>query len=78
MCGCGDVAAAVTIFGLRGSSVSQASHYTPLFQEHQGANIASLSDMHIDDLLRVSILRFVGLFHCIPDASAISTYPFLR
>ena len=49
--GRGDLAAAATGFGLRGASVTQPGRYAPLFKEHQGANIGSLWDIHIDDLI---------------------------
>ena len=47
--GRGDLAAAATGFGLRGASVTQPNSMAPLFQQHQGANIGTLWDVHIDD-----------------------------
>ena len=47
--GRGDLAAAATGFGLRGASVTQPNTMAPLFQQHQGANIGTLWDVHIDD-----------------------------
>ena len=41
--------AAATGFGLRGASVTQPNAMAPLFQQHQGANIGTLWDVHIDD-----------------------------
>jgi acetolactate synthase I/II/III large subunit len=49
--GRGDLAAAATGFGLRGASVTQPGKYASLFKEHQGANIGSLWDVHIDDMI---------------------------
>jgi thiamine pyrophosphate-dependent acetolactate synthase large subunit-like protein len=49
--GRGDLAAAATGFGLRGASVTQPGRFAPLFKEHQGANIGTLWDVHIDDLI---------------------------
>ena len=49
--GRGDLAAAATGFGLRGASVTQPGRMAPLFKEHQGANIGTLWDVHIDDLI---------------------------
>ncbi len=49
--GRGDLAAATTGFGLHGASVTQLRHLAPLFKEHQGANIGTLWDVHIDDLI---------------------------
>src|SRR4051812_3091961 len=49
--GRGDLAAAATGFGLRGASVTQPGRLAPLFKEHQGANIGTLWDVHIDDLI---------------------------
>jgi len=49
--GRGDLAAAATGFGLRGASVTQPGRYASLFKEHQGANIGSLWDVHIDDMI---------------------------
>jgi thiamine pyrophosphate-dependent acetolactate synthase large subunit-like protein len=51
MHGRGDLAAAATGFGLRGASVTQPGRMAPLFKEHQGANIGTLWDVHIDDLI---------------------------
>jgi len=45
------LAAAATGFGLRGASVTQPGKFAPLFKEHQGANIGTLWDVHIDDLI---------------------------
>lgn len=47
--GRGDLAAAATGFGLRGASVTQPNAMASLFQQHQGANIGTLWDVHIDD-----------------------------
>lgn len=49
--GRGDLAAAATGFGLRGASVTQPGRMAPLFKEHQGANIGTVWDVHIDDLI---------------------------
>ena len=49
--GRGDLAAAATGFGLRSASVTQPGKYASLFKEHQGANIGSLWDIHINDLI---------------------------
>jgi thiamine pyrophosphate-dependent acetolactate synthase large subunit-like protein len=49
--GRGDLAAAATGFGLRGASVTQPGRFAPLFKEHQGANIGTVWDVHIDDLI---------------------------
>jgi thiamine pyrophosphate-dependent acetolactate synthase large subunit-like protein len=49
--GRGDLAAAATGFGLRGASVTQTGRMAPLFKEHQGANIGTVWDVHIDDLI---------------------------
>jgi len=49
--GRGDLAAAAVGFGLRGGSVTQPGQMAPLFKEHQGANIGTLWDVHIDDLI---------------------------
>jgi acetolactate synthase I/II/III large subunit len=34
-----------------GASVTQPGRLAPLFKEHQGANIGTLWDVHIDDLI---------------------------
>ncbi len=49
--GRGDLAAAATGFGLRGASITQMGKFPSLFKEHQGANIGTLWDVHIDDLI---------------------------
>ena len=49
--GRGDLAGVATGFGLRGASVTQPGQFAPLFKEHQGANIGSVWDVHIDDLI---------------------------
>ena len=47
----GGLAAAATGFDLRGASVTQPGKYASLFKEHQSANIGSLWDVHIDDMI---------------------------
>jgi len=49
--GRGDLAAAATGFGLRGASVTEPGRFAPLFREHQAANIGTVWDVHIDDLI---------------------------
>jgi thiamine pyrophosphate-dependent acetolactate synthase large subunit-like protein len=49
--GRGDLAAAAVGFGLRGASVTQPGQMAPLYKDHQGANIGTLWDVHIDDLI---------------------------
>ncbi len=49
--GRGDLAGVATGFGLRGASVTQPGQFAPLFKEHQGANIGTVWDVHIDDLI---------------------------
>lgn len=49
--GRGDIAAAATGLGLRGATVNQMGKMEGLFREHRAANIASLWDIHTDDLI---------------------------
>ncbi|MCP5154903.1 MAG: thiamine pyrophosphate-binding protein [Ectothiorhodospiraceae bacterium] len=49
MHGRGDLAAVATGFGLRGATVNQTGRFAALLGEHQGANHASLWDVHTDD-----------------------------
>jgi thiamine pyrophosphate-dependent acetolactate synthase large subunit-like protein len=51
MHGRGDLAGVATGFGLRGASVTQPGRFAPLFSEHQAANIGTVWDVHIDDLI---------------------------
>jgi thiamine pyrophosphate-dependent acetolactate synthase large subunit-like protein len=49
--GRGDLAGVATGFGLRGASVTEPGRFAPLFREHQAANIGTVWDVHIDDLI---------------------------
>ncbi len=49
--GRGDIAAVATGFGLRGANVNALGRMDGLFKEHRSANIASLWDIHTDDLI---------------------------
>jgi acetolactate synthase I/II/III large subunit len=49
--GRGDLAGVATGFGLRGAAVTQPGRFAPLFREHQAANIGTVWDVHIDDLI---------------------------
>jgi thiamine pyrophosphate-dependent acetolactate synthase large subunit-like protein len=51
MHGRGDLAGVATGFGLRGASVTEPGRFAPLFREHQAANIGTVWDVHIDDLI---------------------------
>ena len=49
--GRGDLAGVATGFGLRGASVTEPGQFAPLFSQHQAANIGTVWDVHIDDLI---------------------------
>jgi thiamine pyrophosphate-dependent acetolactate synthase large subunit-like protein len=49
--GRGDIAAVATGFGLRGANVNALGKMEGLFREHRSANIATLWDVHTDDLI---------------------------
>jgi thiamine pyrophosphate-dependent acetolactate synthase large subunit-like protein len=49
--GRGDLAGVATGFGLRSASVTEPGRFAPLFREHQAANIGTVWDVHIDDLI---------------------------
>jgi acetolactate synthase-1/2/3 large subunit len=51
MHGRGDLAGVATGFGLRSASVTEPGRFAPLFREHQAANIGTVWDVHIDDLI---------------------------
>lgn len=51
MHGRGDIAAVATGFGLKGAMINAPGRMEGLFKEHQGANTASLWDVHTDDLI---------------------------
>ncbi len=51
MHGRGDIAAMARGFGLRGASIKALGEMAGQFQEHQGANTATVWDIHSDDLI---------------------------
>ncbi len=51
MHGRGDIAAVATGFGLRGANVNALGRLEGLFKDHRSANIATLWDIHTDDLI---------------------------
>ncbi|MGZ3340452.1 MAG: SRPBCC domain-containing protein [Reyranella sp.] len=61
MHGRGDLAGVATGFGLRSASVTEPGRFAPLFREHQAANIGTVWDVRIDDLIPSRTYRRV---HC--------------
>jgi len=51
MHGRGDIAAMARGFGIRGANINALGKMDGLFKEHQGANTATLWDVHTDDLI---------------------------
>ncbi len=49
--GRGDIASMARGFGLKGASINALGTMAGHFQEHQGSNVASVWDIHTDDLI---------------------------